>query len=778
MVATSTIKREDNFIGYYERQNRRPSAAFSKGDPVSVQKRVVKKAVVLGMGAALVWVFCSNPTRDNLNWRSAIDIPVSNASFVIGRQFQDLFEAVKDLKDFSMRGIDSFTVDSARDSGAHCIAFSKTSRDTITFTQKQDTLGVKSFQVTIGAIPLSSAGDKTVRVAFGTAGTVAAEIQQSATATISLPKIQRIVIDADPANARLPVRIVNATAATIDNVVIALPNILPAVPSLSIGRLAAAGVVDTVFLIPGRTIESTVQVQITGTPKAGGSIATGTGFDVSVSFSKLKASYAVVMDSLLAISDTFTNKYKITDSVNIEYADIDVGFFNYFLNNRSGIDLYVSAEHHDLWITPACEKKNVKSYRDLPRLANSSDSFNYYSGHIIDGDRHVEPRQNKKFASLNLSRNRMFPRWADSNSVSRVDYIVRTEPRGAWDTIRSSDSLIFIIQPTAMSYKQMAGKLVKDFNKTSDTQTVEVPFPWPKANQDSLRGNFLLQKVLANMSLNLSLPDSAYLDSILVNFRVFAPQFRDSIVDTTVTIGTLKNDTVYKRALNITRVINNFPDSVKIVSRVKVPAGVRMCAINDPATTGRNVGTMTIKAFVNYRLNAFLDWTVVDTATMDLGTDTFTIDGKGVRLFQRMSDRLFDFKVQATNHSNVNIRLFALFAPDKMRKTLYVDSLTLNQVNKLVSDTSGNLVDAFGVVNLLGTKGLYIPHRDSVVQNSITLTDKQMEKILNTRQGSMRWMLRFVKSGRDSMTNTDNIKLNSWIHLEGVNNMGSVVTAY
>jgi hypothetical protein len=464
--------------------------------------------------------------------------------------------------------------------------------------------------------------------------------------------------------------------------------------------------------------------------------------------------------------------------VNIEYADIDVGFFNYFLNNRSGIDLYVSAEHHDLWITPACEKKNVKSYRDLPRLANSSDSFNYYSGHIIDGDRHVEPRQNKKFASLNLSRNRMFPRWADSNSVSRVDYIVRTEPRGAWDTIRSSDSLIFIIQPTAMSYKQMAGKLVKDFNKTSDTQTVEVPFPWPKANQDSLRGNFLLQKVLANMSLNLSLPDSAYLDSILVNFRVFAPQFRDSIVDTTVTIGTLKNDTVYKRALNITRVINNFPDSVKIVSRVKVPAGVRMCAINDPATTGRNVGTMTIKAFVNYRLNAFLDWTVVDTATMDLGTDTFTIDGKGVRLFQRMSDRLFDFKVQATNHSNVNIRLFALFAPDKMRKTLYVDSLTLNQVNKLVSDTSGNLVDAFGVVNLLGTKGLYIPHRDSVVQNSITLTDKQMEKILNTRQGSMRWMLRFVKSGRDSMTNTDNIKLNSWIHLEGVNNMGSVVTAY
>ena len=112
------------------------------------------------MSAALIWVFCSNPTRENLRWRTAIELPVSNASFVLGQQFQDLFEAIKDLKDFSMRGIDSFTVDSMADSGAHCIAFSKTNRDTISFQQKQDTLGSKTFQVSLGAIPLSSLGDK------------------------------------------------------------------------------------------------------------------------------------------------------------------------------------------------------------------------------------------------------------------------------------------------------------------------------------------------------------------------------------------------------------------------------------------------------------------------------------------------------------------------------------------------------------------------------------------------------------------------------------------
>jgi hypothetical protein len=63
-------------------------------------------------------------------------------------------------------------------------------------------------------------------------------------------------------------------------------------------------------------------------------------------------------------------------------------------------------------------------------------------------------------------------------------------------------------------------------------------------------------------------------------------------------------------------------------------------------------------------------------------------------------------------------------------------------------------------------------------ENSIKLNEDQIDRILNTRKGSMRWMLRFMKSGRDSMMNVDNITLNSWIHLEGVSNMDSALTAY
>ncbi len=743
-----------------------------------IRKTFLKKAVALFSGALLLGVFCSSPTRDTLRWRTAIELPVSNASFVLGQQFQDLFGAIKDLKDFSMRGIDSFTVDSVSDpKHPHCVAFSKANRDTISFTQKQDTLGNKTYQVGIGPIPLSSVGNKSVRMGFSVSGAISSDVRQNISGTFVLSSVRRITVDTDPANGRLPVTILNATAATFDSIVITLPNVSPSPPSQSLGRMTPGTTATAALNVTGKTIDSSLTVQVTGILKSGSYIAPGTGLDVSFDLSGLKASLAIVKDSMLAIADTFTNEYKITDSVNIDYADIAAGYFDYYLDNRSGIDIYVAAEHYDLWTSPACVRKNVVSYKNLSAFANQADSIKYYSGVIIDGDRHVQPRQNKRFARLNLSGNRMFPKWVDAHSVTRVDYIVRVEPRGQWDTVKSSDELIFIIQPIEMNYKEMAGMLVKDFDKTSDTQAVEVPFPWPKSNQDSLRGRFILKDVQANMNLNMSMPDNAFLDSLKVNFRVLASEFPDSIVDTNVAFGVIKNDTTYNRTLNITRVVNNFPDSVKIVSRVKVPAGTKIRAINDADFAGKNIGTMVVKAFVSYKLNAFFDWAVSSTTTMDLGADTFTIEEKGVRAFRRMQDRSFTFGLNVTNQSNVNIRLYALFAPDSLRKRLYVDDLDLNQVNALISDTSGK-AERVGLVNLLGPQGVYIPPRKTVANNSVTLNNLQMQRILSTKKGSMRWLLKFMKADRDSMTNVDQITINSWIRFEGVNNMDSIVTSF
>jgi hypothetical protein len=748
-----------------------------KGERVILKKRFLKNSLAAIAAAALCVSLCSNPTKQTLKWRSNIELPVTNTAFVLGKEFQNLFGAIDSLKDFAMLGTNDTTVDGDTTSLPHVVAFSKSNKDTFSFQQKQDTMGNKTFTVSLGPIPLSSAGNINATLVFGILGVIPTDAQHTATATISLPKIRKLIIDGSATNGRLPVRVTNTTATTIDSVLITLADVLPSAPSLLLGTIAPGAFVTGVFDVAGKVIDSTVQIQINAILKAGGSIAAGSGLDVSLSLSNVKASSAIVQDSLLAISDTFTNKYKITDSINIDYTDIETGVFNYYCNNTSGIDLYVSAEHHDLWITRGCIIHNVNRYTDLPVLANKADSDSYYSGVIMDGDRHVTARKNQRFAHLNLSANRMFPKWEDNNSVTRVDYLVRTEPRGNWDTVNASDSLVFTIQPVAVNYKEMAGVLVKPFDKNSDTQTIEIPFPFPKSDKDSLRNHFVLQRVKANMGFTMNLPDSAFLGALQVNFKVLSPLYPSALTDTNLTFGVIKHDTTYNRAVTITNVVNNFPDSVKILTHVTVPVGTRIRAINDMNLNDKSVGTMTVKTFVNYNLNAYFDWNIAQTTTMDLGSDTFTIEEKGVRAFRRMSSKAFSFGLRVANHSNVNIRLLALFAPDSLRTTVFVDSMGTNQVNDLLSDNTGK-AEAAGYVNLLGSQGVFIPRRDSVANDSITLNDRQMSRILSTNHGGMRWILRFMPSGRDSLTNVDNIKINSWIHLEGVNNMDSVVTAF
>ena len=752
-----------------------------KGETVTKQKVFLKKGVLLAAFAVTCLVFCSNPTNQNLRWRTNIELPISNTNFILGQQFKDLFKAIDTMQNFAILGISDSTVDGAYDTATHSLAFSDSLKDTFSFEQTQDTMSSKTFEVGIGPIPLTSAGNITANVPFGVAaGTLPADVKTGVvSSTVTLNNIQQITFDPTPANAQLSIRLTNKTGVEIDSVTLSFPNILPSTPSQTVGSIAAGSYQDITMNVAGNTIFNTIQTQVQATLKAG-TVSAGASLGVTIMLAGAKANSAIVLDSLVNVADTFTNNYRITDSVNIDYADIEYGFFNYLVNNNTSLQLAVSAIHHDLWMTPACIRNNVTNVTELGALATAADTFNYYSGVIIQGERDVLPHSQVKFAQLNLSGNRMFPQWLDSNSITRVDYFVRTVPTGKWDTLNAMDSLVFTIQPAALSYGEMAGTLVKDYKKTSDTQNVAIPFPFPEGDRDSLRGKFHLARVVANMNVATDLPDSAYLGMLDVDFRVVAPDFPGSVTDTVITFGNVKNDTSYNRKLVITNVVNNFPDSVKILTNVTVPKGTKIRAINDRATA-QNVGSMTVKSFVNYKLNAYFDWSVSSLTTMDLGADTFSIDQKSVELFRRMENRTASFDFEVLNQTNVYIRLYALFAPDSLRASRLMND-TLFPTDSLNNMTlTPGLAESHGYVNLLGTNGVYIPVRNRDTTNSIVLDNDQLTTILTTAKGGMRWMLQFLPSpggANDSLKNTDYINIKSSFHFEGVNNMDSITNSY
>jgi hypothetical protein len=753
-----------------------------KGETVTKQKVFLKKGLLLSAFAAACLVFCSNPTNQNLRWAFNMELPISNSNFILGQQFKDLFGAIDTIKDFSMLGINDTTVDGVYDTAPHSVAFSALHKDTFSFQQKQDTMANKTFHVNIGPIPLSSAGNINTTVPFGVAaGNLPNGLGPiTVSNTLALNKIRQITFDVLPANAQLSVRLTNNTGVAIDNLTLSFPNILPSAPGQTIATIPAGSFQDVTINVAGQTIGSTVQTQVIATLGAG-TVSAGASLGVQISLAGTKASSVIVLDSLVSLVDTFTNNYQISDSMNIDYADIKYGFFNYSINNSTGLKIILSAIYQDLWITPACIANNVTHAGDLSVFANLIDSSNYYSGIITKVPAHVLPHSNLDFGLQAISGSRILPTWIDTISASRIDYFVRTDdPVGNWDTLTSADSMIFTISSSALSfsYGAMQGTLVKDYKKTSDTQTVAVPFPFPNNDRDSLRGKFNLSRVSANMNLKMDLPDSAFLDSLLVDFRILSPQFQNTWVDTNVSFGIIKKDTAYNRILNIAKVVNNFPDSLKILTFVTIPKGTKIRAINDQ-TNAIGIGSMTIKSYADYKINAYFDWSVASLTTMDLGADTFTLDTGSIRIFRKMENRTASFDFTVFNQTNVFIRLYALFAPDSARAFLLQNDTLFptNTLNAMVL-TQG-AAESQGYINLLGTSGVYIPVRNDTAANSTALDNSQLNTILNTKKGAIRWMLQFnPNSANDSLKNTDYINVKSSFHFQGVNNMDSLTHSF
>jgi hypothetical protein len=317
----------------------------------------------------------------------------------------------------------------------------------------------------------------------------------------------------------------------------------------------------------------------------------------------------------------------------------------------------------------------------------------------------------------------------------------------------------------------MAGTVMSPYKKTGEARTQRVPYPttWNASIRDSLRGKFKLKRVLALVGFEMAMPEGAGMDTFQVRFDIWDPANPATVARRTSVLKHLKNDTTYLDSVDITNIVNLFPDSLTIQAYSTVPAGTRILIVNDLQQFGQNTGGMGMNGYVNFRLKPYLDWEVESLATMDLGSGRVEI-GSGMRYFGKMSERAASFNIGVENHTNVNIRLTALMAPNMGRKKL--DSISTNQISNLLA-VEGR-AEAAGYVNLLGPDGVVIPPRGQFEDNAVQLSEQQIGMILDADTAAWRWILQFMEKPREALLDTDYIFIKSWIHFEGVNNMDSV----
>jgi hypothetical protein len=751
-------------------------------------------------------LFCANPENKDVKWRTSVDLPITaNQKFILGATMDTLFfnkqqvvvsktyDTVKvGLRDSifvshidtTMTEINAYPkIDSAKKQIPDTVLFGFPARDSVSDTISQDSLEDKYYEDVFGPIPLSGAPTNSVSIPLAgnyTAGT--------AVVSPAIPLTVKYVfhIDLDTAQ-NLDLSVTNNSGASFSSVTITLGTL----GSSTITNLAANTSKTARFDVGGKSIDSVMNVSISATPSATGTFAAGDNFGANFSLNGLKASKVVVLDSLLAnYQRTFTNEYNLTDTVNVNYIDIAKGYFVFFVTNHTSMDLLLTVDHRNLWEADFCIARipPLKSVENLTGLS-FNDTNLHYSGEVaIHASQ--SPGPVVKYSKQNISGNRLFPEWnpITKKSVTKVDYIVNVKADNKRVTLAASDSLSFVIRTTSFKFAEMYGHSMELYNRVSEPSAIPVKLPWPKAVTDSLRGSFKLQKVLAVSKTKINIPPGAFIDTMLLHYDLTST--RDPSVKGTsdVSFYHVSQDSIFTRAIDITDIVNDFPDSVRVNISMRIPVNTNIKVVNDltdplDPSYSKHIGRMIIPGHVIYNLVAPLCWTVVDTTIMDLGGAKVDLsDGSGIlNPLGKMDDKHASLNLQVTNSTNLYMRLYALIATDSANVGPLVDTLNAgyiktNQFNQLVNAA----VTPAGYVNLLGN-GVLIPPRDSTktVPETIPLTDQELSQLLKAKTIGMRWEVRFIPQNPggtvpDALYNTDWLKLNSWIHIDGINGVDAL----
>jgi hypothetical protein len=757
-------------------------------------------------------LFCANPVDKDVKWRTSVDLPITNSQkFFLGALMDTLFfgkdqvlttttyDTLKraGFPDSAIRHIDT-TMKLIKAYAAYDSVLKRQIPDTVTFgfpthdtvsdTISEDSLEDKYYEDVFGPIPISGAPSNAVTIPLAgnyTAGTPAA----SPPVPLTVKYVYKVWLDTAQT---LDLTVANNSSADFSSVQVTLGTL----GSSTITNLTSNTSGIARFDVGGKVIDSVVNVSVTITPSVSGTFVAGNNLSASFSMSGLKATRVRVLDSILAgYQRTFTNEYNLTDTVDVEYIDINKGFFNYTVTNHTGLQMQIAVTHRNLWRSDFCQGRNppLNSVADLIALTQA-DSDVAYGGEVTPHTARVDfpAGQISRFSKTNISEYRMFPDWnpITKKSVTKVDYLINIRVDNKPIDLSSGDSLSFVIKTTSFKFKEMYGRSTEQYKRVSEPSYVPVKLPWSKAVTDSLRGNFKLQKVVAMAKTRIDIPEGAFIDTMRLHYVLSSVTHPGTACSSDVALLHVIRDSVYTRPIDITDVVNDYPDSVKVNVSLTIPVHTALKVVNDltdptdPAYS-KHIGRMVIHGQVDYNMVAPLCWAVLDTTIMDLGGSRVDMSGGSGALdpFAKMTDKHASLNMQVTNFTNVYLRLFALVATDSAKVDPLVDTadpgyIKTNQFTQLINHPTA------GYVNLLGN-GILIPPRDSntTIRNEITINDQDLSQLLNAKAIGWRWQVRFVPRSAngvvvttpDALYNTDWIKLNSWIHIDGVNSIDSLI---
>jgi hypothetical protein len=690
-----------------------------------------------------------------------VRIPVTDAAFPVKGPLSRFFSPLSDTA--AVPGV----------KGIFQTAFSPVvagnSKDTIAVRFRYEALTAGRTVAALGPVQILHAGTTTATMAVGP-GSIGADTMFLINDTIRYSTIRSVYFDTG--SRPLLIRLSNTMNGAVDSVWVTLLNLAPSPQPQAAGTLGPNETKTIRCPVAGKAIDSgRILIRVQGILKAPYAVAEGQGIICEYTLDSLLAARAEVMDSLVSFRKEFLNNLIISDTVSMDFADIRSGDFLYSLTNNTAMDLLVTPVHDHAWQGEECAKRNVQRVADLGVFSTPADSLLYFSGNIMPRGAVVGANTKNDLVRTGFSRVRVFPVWRDSKSVTVVRYVVKpATPAGKWTTVASGDSLVFSVTPIKVVFDKFLGTVLYACQRDCEPATVAVGFPGQEGVKQSLRDHFYFPRAYLKESVVVGLPpaqDTMYrpsIDRCMVRIEASCTVNGSAYVCSTFAAqnGLVQGGT-FVDSLDITKILNAFPDSITVRKRFIVPEGTKMLVFNTMQDGGDTAG------FGGMALNEYAGISLSSPGApfyrdvlLAMGSGTFAVD-TAARFFPALENPAASFVMKAVNRSDFFGTLHVLADPKKGRRDR-IGAIDPAQAMALIENETGALDS--GYIPLTGPQGVAIPSRDDMVNVLRQLTAKQRDLLRGADSASYRWFLKGGTPQGTSLNDTDNVSIKSWLQIQ------------
>jgi hypothetical protein len=719
---------------------------------------------------SIIALQCSLPSNvEKTAWRAQVTLPIG----IMEYSAEELLGISEDKQDtLALMMLDTFAVKLERE---------LFKLDSIHFDEKLGALKMqKSIPVVVSlgphlngqaynAVPFYDTSDQTVQ------------------------NIYHIVFDSS--SRPLLIHMHNAYAeATLDSIVVWIADKGAIVTSGFLDSLPPGDSAILPVAVSGKSIDSIILIGVRATIRGNGAkFSAEEGLEVTFLLDGMTVSEATILDSLLILPYCYRDSFAISDTFSIDYMDFDTSKIEYKIRTSSSVNIAVTAEMVNLWDMSFCKKKCILNHSLIAEntvRSDSADPFSYRGG-IIFSDTLGKSGSMETGGFFTLGPARLFPVWnsATHESECYLRFITVIMASGRRITINKKDFIKADVDLNSVSYGSLYGMFQYQMCDMGETISLTPLLPWKKSISDSLRHKLKLNSVKGLMEIRSNMSDSTRIDSALLNFRISdACSSSSFLASSSLTIHNLTKKSVQKTDIDLTNLINEFPDSLVFSYISLFPAGSRLFLTNEhDIFKSKNHDNFKLGIIINVSTHIPLDWEMADTAIVILEDSKIPMDSS-LKDFNVMRDMEIGLTIRIGNMTNLSGVLYAIAAADSDGKILC--GLREDQVDPEICDSEarGRFID------LLGKDGLTIPERckaaDAVVsikaserdssasvnienvimspEQYIIIGPPKTERILKARELFIRWKLIIPKKRRDALIHGDKIVIASSFRVKGV----------